>query len=174
MREYMSDPERRSRINAERRVKRLANPEPYREQDKRKREVHSEKIRERKRQYRQANKDKIREYNQRYNARKPEVLSNAREKWLAANPERAAENKARRKAIEKHAMPKWADRNAIENIYKQRIELEKVTEMQWHVDHIIPLQGKTICGLHIAENLQVLPATVNMQKSNKLLLEACS
>jgi hypothetical protein len=36
----------------------------------------------------------------------------------------------------------------------------------WHVDHIIPVKHKLVCGLHIAENLQLLPGPDNQRKSN--------
>ena len=58
------------------------------------------------------------------------------------------------------ATPKWVDIEAIANIYANRPE-------GYHVDHIIPLKGKEVSGLHVPWNLQYLPAKVNMAKRNK-------
>jgi hypothetical protein len=44
---------------------------------------------------------------------------------------------------------------------------EKHTNIKWHVDHIVPLFHKDACGLHIAANLQVVPASWNFKKNNK-------
>ena len=46
----------------------------------------------------------------------------------------------------------------------------KTTGIVWHVDHILPLKGKNICGLHIWSNLQVIPAKVNLSKGNREVL----
>lgn len=55
--------------------------------------------------------------------------------------------------------PPWADRKAIEVIYANR-------PPGHHVDHIIPLKGENVCGLHVPNNLQYLPAAENIKKSN--------
>lgn len=60
----------------------------------------------------------------------------------------------------KAATPIWADLNKIDSVYLNRPE-------GYHVDHIIPLRGENVCGLHIDSNLQYLKAEENMKKGNK-------
>ena len=66
----------------------------------------------------------------------------------------------------KLSVPGWVDLEAIRKIYEEAQRITSETGIKHHVDHIIPLRGKTVCGLHVPENLQVLRAGDNSRKSN--------
>lgn len=70
-------------------------------------------------------------------------------------------NIARKLHIET-ATPQWADLGAIKEIYAK-------CPIGYHVDHIIPLRGTNVCGLHVESNLQYLLAKDNIRKSNKFI-----
>lgn len=67
------------------------------------------------------------------------------------------------------AMPKWVDRKAIAEIYKKARDISKSTGIMHHVDHIIPLQGELMSGLHVHWNLQILTASENTAKGNRVV-----
>lgn len=71
-----------------------------------------------------------------------------------------AAQEANRRAQKIKATPKWADLVKIRQIYER-------CPAGMHVDHIVPLRGKNVCGLHVEYNLQVLPASDNCRKNNK-------
>lgn len=72
-----------------------------------------------------------------------------------------------RRALKISAMPSWADRKAINKIYRERERISKETGVIHHVDHIVPLQGREVCGLHVPWNLQIIPAPDNFIKYNR-------
>ena len=87
-------------------------------------------------------------------------LSSASARWAKQNPELNSYQSAKRKAHILRATPAWADLEAIELFC-----LSKPEGME--VDHIVPLRGKKVCGLHIIDNLQYLNRSQNASKNNR-------
>ena len=94
------------------------------------------------------------------------------QKWKANNKDRVsiynAMKRPERDQRLKNATPKWLDMEAVALKYKKRDYLSQVIGIKHHVDHIIPLQGENVCGLHVAWNLQIITAEENLSKNNKL------
>lgn len=66
------------------------------------------------------------------------------------------------------ATPKWADHAAIAEIYRERDRITAETGIPHHVDHIYPIAGETVCGLHVHWNMRVIPASENIKKGAKV------
>jgi len=165
------------------------NPEMYERQLERARKYKSlnkESIKLSKQAWDEANREHIQTYNKSkydsdieqsraraksYRQANPEKVKEASRKWQLNNPEkhRAIKLKlhAKRRAIKKNALPAWANQTKIAEFYKEAIRLTAVTGIPYHVDHIIPLLGKNVCGLHVEGNLQVITADENIRKNNR-------
>lgn len=73
----------------------------------------------------------------------------------------------KRRAAKIQQTPEWADEAAIKALYAESARLSKETGIKHNVDHIVPLQGQNVCGLHVENNLQVIPASENFKKHNR-------
>ena len=93
----------------------------------------------------------------------------AQKEWEQKNPSSKYFYTAVRRARKKNATPAWADMDRIKYTYAHCHWLNKTFGHNMHVDHIVPLNGKNVCGLHIHTNLQIIPAEENMKKSNRVL-----
>lgn len=89
--------------------------------------------------------------------------------WAKSNPGVVNALVAKRTAAELRATPSWADFDAIKAFYERASKLTAETGVRHEVDHIYPLQGKTVCGLHWEANLQILTKAENLRKSNRVL-----
>lgn len=83
------------------------------------------------------------------------------------NPEVGRSLTAKYKAQKIKATPSWANHTAIADIYKRAATMLDENGRVFHVDHIVPLQSKFVCGLHVEHNLQILPGSENMSKQNR-------
>jgi hypothetical protein len=84
------------------------------------------------------------------------------------HPEKEVAKVQRRNAMKLQAIPAWANFAAIERHYANARYLTEITGHQHHVDHIIPLRGETVCGLHVENNLRAIPHFLNTRKGNSL------
>jgi hypothetical protein len=116
-------------------------------------------------EYYKANPEKKAEY---YKANTEKLAAYAAA-YRRANPHIRTALHAKRRATKLNATPAWADLEAIKKIYSDCAFITQATGVQQHVDHIVPLQGKTVCGLHVHYNLQIIDASDNRHKSNRLL-----
>jgi hypothetical protein len=90
--------------------------------------------------------------------------------WNSKNKHIKAALQAKRKAAQLQRTPKWltdTDLWIIEEAYHFAQLRTNLFSFPWHVDHIIPLQGKNVSGLHVPSNLRVIPGSENVKKSNK-------
>lgn len=100
----------------------------------------------------------------------PEVRSRASKKYNAANPEKRLALAAKHRGLRRQATPPWFNSDhtsAVERLFILAARLLLETGLPHEVDHIVPIAGKTVCGLHVPWNLQVIPANDNRRKSNK-------
>lgn len=88
--------------------------------------------------------------------------------WYRKNLARGAEKKARYLAAKLRATPAWANEFFISEAYDLASRRTKMLGYKWSVDHIVPLQSKLVCGLHVENNLRVIPASVNSVKGNRV------
>lgn len=92
-------------------------------------------------------------------------------KWVRNNRGKVNARTARRYASKKQATPKWVTKNSdyswmISEAYDLALLRSKLTGQKWEVDHIVPLRGKNVSGLHTPWNLRVVLQTENRKKSN--------
>lgn len=122
---------------------------------------YKEYIKSKSKEYREQNRSKIRKYaTEKYHEIKHT------EKYIA----QMRANGMKRYTSKKKRCPTWLSADdlwIIKEAYALANIRKKIFKMAWHVDHIIPLQGKTVSGLHVPLNVQVVPAKWNLYKNNK-------
>jgi hypothetical protein len=144
-----------------------ANAEKMRERTRKWQEANPDKTRERQRRWFEANLDKERERKHHWKKNNQERWRESDSIWKKTNKDRVVALNAKRRATKLRATPVWANLKAIEAIYAASARISKCLGIEHHVDHIVPLLGKNVCGLHVHNNLQVLPAKLNIAKGNK-------
>ena len=164
---------------------RVANKERYAESKKAYRAANKEKVARQKKAYYEANKEKLAEYNKaNYEVNKEKLAlqrkaykENNKDKtaeynkaYKEANKDKTAEYNSRRRARKRNAIPKFlrncgVEKQRLRGIYKLRQLISEATGIEHHVDHMWPLSKG---GPHWSGNLQIITATKNLSKNDKL------
>ena len=136
------------------------------------RSKNKEVIKTKQKQIYQNNKEKRLEYGRkRYTEHKDAIKAKVKE-YTIKNRHKTNAIKAKYRASKYNATPKWLTKQHLEEIkvfYKEAKKLSETTGDSYQVDHIVPLQGAEVCGLHVPWNLQILTKSENISKFNKLL-----
>ncbi len=110
--------------------------------------------------YRERHGQKLKDYQRDYYLDNYDHISQQKKDWKLRNEGKVRAYNAKRKAAKKQRTVGWTDDLVIQMIYEDCPE-------GYQVDHIIPLQGEKVSGLHVAWNLQYLTAEENLKKGNK-------
>lgn len=159
--------ENREVINEHRANLRLNNPQKYKEISKRYRTQNPEK-------HRQASINSKKKRPEYYRLKQKEWESNNRDRvcakskrWRDKNPAKCRQQNATYFGAKENATPEWADNKKVAKFYEECAFLNQRDGIhEWHVDHIVPLRSKKVCGLHNEFNLRVIRRSENCQKSN--------
>lgn len=130
-----------------------------------------EKVSAAKRKYAQENKEVVAARIKAWRDKNPGKMKAARAAWAAANKHKTLARTRKRQAAKIQRTPAWLTKDDIwmmQEAYELAIKRSKLFGFQWDVDHILPLQGKVVSGLHVPLNLQVIPAIENYRKGIKV------
>ena len=117
--------------------------------------------------WRSENREKSRIATRRWQANNPEKFKADHANWRRKNADKRAAKQMLRKATKMKATPKWSNDFFISEAYHLAALRTKYLGFPWHVDHIVPLKSKLVCGLHSHTNIQVIPAIQNIRKHNR-------
>ena len=142
--------------------------------NKRWRDDNIEQARETSAVYRAANRQKCHAASKAWEKSNPEKVKAWRIKYNAENAGYLQDKDVRYKLGKKNRTPAWMTKSDLLHIkckYQVAAMYNRERICRWDVDHIIPLRGKTVSGLHVPSNIRVIPSLFNKQKANKYQLE---
>ena len=152
--------ERRKRLRRENPEWAAKEREQRRAQMKRSRERHGTALDEPRKLKMQTDPD--------YAAKRRASKAATSSRWRKTHRAEKSAEWAQWRAARAQRIPAWADHDKIRAFYRLAAEFSKLY-VPHHVDHIVPLNGELVSGLHVENNLQVIPAQDNLRKGAQLL-----
>ena len=119
--------------------------------------------------WRKNNPNKVKQHNDTQYTNNTQKIKDSVRRWGKNNPVKILVATRKQQAKRLMRCPKWLtsdDHWMIQQAYELAALRTKVFGFSWHVDHIVPLQGKLVSGLHVPHNLQVIPGIENVRKAN--------
>jgi hypothetical protein len=120
-------------------------------------------------QYRRENAAKIKKTTKNCKEKNPEKYRQLKKQWFAANKDKKRMYRLDYLARKKNRKPVWfgeLDAFVMSEAHNLANLRKHFFGFQWSVDHVIPMRGKKVSGLHVYNNVQVIPSAVNSQKHN--------
>lgn len=127
-----------------------------------------EKVAKYQKQYSKENKEKVKHIKKEWANNNRDKVRQSNSNWQKSNRSKCNSLLAKYRASKLKATPTWSEAEKIQVLYEKCKWLESLTGLKYEVDHVVPLQGKDVCGLHIWENLQILEVIENRTKGNRL------
>ena len=148
-----------------------ANKDKVAAASKKWRQANPKKVNAQQAAWRAANPEKTKAFNAKNYVKSREKRRVRRVMYRAKNMALFSAYEAKRRAAKREACPAWLSETqllAIRAFYEEATRLTKNTGVAHEVDHIVPLQGRSVRGLHVPWNLQILEKTANISKYNTL------
>jgi len=127
--------------------------------------------RDKNKSWREANPEKMAQYKKDWQEKNREKQKANLKKWKKDNPDKILADFHKRRASQINATPKWYSEFDAFVMHEAALLSRRrsaVTNVKWHIDHMIPLQSKTASGFHCASNIQVIPEALNVRKRNTM------
>jgi hypothetical protein len=130
-----------------------------------------QRIADSKKAWKLKNKEHVETKDRAYALLYPDRRTLARRKWSTANPGKDNASKTLNSIARKKRIPVWLsddDKWMLDQAYELAVLRTKMFGFAWHVDHVIPLNGRKVSGLHTPYNVQVIPWLENLRKGNRV------
>ena len=132
---------------------------------KRRKYLYQTRHKDKKRRYAQANKERKSLYLKEWRKKNPNYMT----KYRKINKDKCAYYSMKRLSKKLKRTPQWLTEtylNEIQSFFTNSKKLTELHKIKYVVDHIIPLQGKNVSGLHVPWNLQIITQQENSAKNN--------
>jgi hypothetical protein len=159
----------RDKYNLYEKLSRERNPEQHRQRQNRFKERNPEKKKAYQKKYSENNKEKAVEWYLKDKEKNPDKYKERNRKAYIKHKDNFYKNCVLYRRRSRQSTPKWEDGSRFSELVGLAREMRDATGFDWDIDHCIPLKAKNASGLNCFNNLQVIPASMNRKKGNRMV-----